>query len=343
MEDRLGVGIVGPGIMGRSHAAVLDSYHRSLVTGWVGRREANLSAATKIVDAPVFDSLPELLADSATKAVLVATPDHAHRAPAVAAAEAGKHVLVEKPLATSVADARAIRDAAEANGVIAMTLFNHRFVPAYWQAKQQIEDRELGGLRLAYARKNDVRSVPMEMIDWAHETTPAWFLSSHDLDLLLWYAEEQVDTVFASAVTGTLTSLGVDTPDAVQAQLRFANGAVATVEACWSYPNSFPTMTDSFLALVLQEGVIHLDRRHEQIEVADRERFSYPRNTLTNRVGGKPSGSTAAAVQHFVDCALDGGSPLIDIGSSVHVTEVLAAIHRSCLSGQPVLVKESYE
>jgi predicted dehydrogenase len=275
--------------------------------------------------------------------VLVATPDHLHRDAAVAAAEAGKHVLIEKPLATTVADARAIRDAAEANGVVAMTLFNHRFVPSYWQAKQQIDERGLGPLRLAYARKNDVRSVPLSMIGWADSTTPAWFLSSHDLDLLLWYAGEQVESVYASAVTGTLSALGVDTPDAVQAQLRFIGGAVATVEACWSYPNTFPTMTDSFMELVLQDGVIHLDRKHEQIEVADLERFSYPRNTLVNHVAGKPAGSTAAAVEHFVDCVLDGRSPAVDIASSVHVTEVLAAIHRSCHSGQPVPLKESCE
>lgn len=341
MSERLSVGIVGPGIMGRTHAVALAAYHRSAVSGWVGRGERSLLAAQAIIDAPVFGALGDLLADPGTDAVLVATPDHLHREPAVAAAEAGKHVLIEKPLATSVADARAIRAAAEANGVVAMTLFNHRFVPSYWQAKQQIDERNLGALTLAYARKNDVRSVPLEMIGWAAETTPAWFLSAHDLDLLIWYAGEAVESVYASAVTGTLQALGVDTPDAVQAQVRFAGGAVATVEACWSYPNTFPTMTDSFMELILHNGVIHLDRKQEQIEVADQERHSYPRNLLVNHIAGKPAGSTVAAVEHFVDCVLDDHDPLIDIASSVHVTEVLAAIHESCQSGQPVQLKES--
>ena len=341
MTNRLGVAVIGTGIMGQAHGAVLEAYHRSAVTAWLARSDRHRDAVAGVSPAPVRRALEDILADPATDAVLVATPDHAHREFAVAAAEAGKHVLIEKPLATSVADARAIADAVAANGVVAMTLFNHRFVPSYWQAKQLITERQPGRLTVGYARKNDVRYVPTQMISWAAETTPAWFLSSHDIDLLLWYAEDTVATVFATAVTGTLRELGVDTPDAVQAQLRLRGGGVLTVEACWSYPDSFPTMTDSFMEVVLSDAVIHLDRKSEQVEIADNKTFAYPRNLLVNRVGGKPSGSTAVAVEHFVDCVLDGTDPIVTLESSVHVTEVLEAIHESCSSGRPVQIGES--
>lgn len=341
MADQLGVAVIGTGIMAQVHAAAADAYHRATVTGWFAHSPRNVAAARAVVDAPAYERLDDLLADQQTDAVVVATPDHLHRDIAVAAAEAGKHLLIEKPLATSAADAYAIRDAAAANGVTAMTLFNHRFVPAYWQAKQAIEQRGLGPLQVGYARKNDVRSVPLEMISWAAATTPAWFLSPHDIDLLLWYAEERVVSVFATVVGGTLRGLGVDTPDAIQAQLRFTGGGVATVEACWSYPDSYPTMTDSFLELVLRDGVIHLDRKSEQLEIADAVGFSYPRNSLVNRVAGRPSGSTAVAVEHFVDCVLDGAEPLIDLASSIHVTEILSAIHESGRTGLPVPIEES--
>lgn len=341
MADQLGMAIIGTGIMAQVHAAAADAYHRSTVTGWYAHSPRNVTAARAVVDAPVYQQLTDLLADDRTDAVVVATPDHLHRDIAVAAAEAGKHLLIEKPLATSTADAYAIRDAVAASGVTAMTLFNHRFVPAYWQAKQTIEQRGLGQLQVGYARKNDVRSVPLEMITWAAETTPAWFLSPHDIDLLLWYAGERVVSVFATAVGGTLRGLGVDTPDAVQAQLRFARGGVATVEACWSYPNSYPTMTDSFVEVVLRDGVIHLDRKSEQLEVTDATSFSYPRNNLVNRVAGRPSGSTAVAVEHFVDCVLEGREPIIDLASSIHVTEILSAIHLSCRTGMPAPIEES--
>ncbi|GAA2584266.1 Gfo/Idh/MocA family oxidoreductase [Dactylosporangium fulvum] len=330
--DRLIVGVVGTGIMARTHAAVLDSYHRSAVGGWVSRDPARV---TGLGDVPVHSDVPSMAADPAIGAVLVATPDHLHTAPALAAIEAGKHVLIEKPLATTVADARRIRDAANAAGVTVMTLFNHRWVPAYWQAHEQTAGRRPV---LAYARKNDTLFVPTQMIGWAGQTTPSFFLTSHDLDLLLWYFDDRVERVYASAVHGVLREHGIDTPDAVQAQIRFAGGAVATLEACWTYPDTFPTMTDSFLELIFADAVVHLDRKREQIEIATPDRFSYPRNQLAGRVGGKPSGSVAAAVTHFVDAVLDKTPPLVTVDSSVHVTEVLAAIDTSWRTGQPVTV-----
>jgi predicted dehydrogenase len=145
--------------------------------------------------------------------------------------------------------------------------------------------------------------------------------------------------VYATAVHGVLRGLGVETPDAVQAQVRFAGGAVATLEACWTYPDTFPTMTDSFVELIFEDAVVHLDRKREQIEIATHESFSYPRNQLAGRVGGKPSGSTAAAVTHFVDAVLYRTGPMVTLSTSVHVTEVLAAIDESWRTGRPVNIQ----
>jgi predicted dehydrogenase len=191
---------------------------------------------------------------------------------------------------------------------------------------------------LAYARKNDTIEVPTEMLSWAAETTPSWFLSSHDIDLVCWYFQSQPTEVYATEVRKVLRARGIDTPDAIQAQVRFADGSVATFEACWTYPNTFPTMTDSFVELILTRGVIHLDRKREQIEIAGEQRFEYPRNLLVNRVGGRPSGSTYAAVTHFVDAVLDGHDPLVSLESSVRVTQILEAIHRSCTEGVAIRI-----
>lgn len=334
--DQLGVGIVGTGIMARQHAAVLAGYHRSLVAGWSSRDPAAVSGLEDFGDAPVHPTVRDLVADQAVQAVVVATPDHAHAEPAITAIEAGRHVLVEKPLATTTAEARRIRDAARSAGVTVTTLFNHRWVPAYWQAHERSAGGALGRPVLAYARKNDTLHVPTEMLGWADRTTPSFFLSGHDLDLVLWCFEDRVAQVYATAVFGVLSGRGIDTPDAVQAQLRLVGGAVVTLEACWTYPDTFPTMTDSFVELVFSDAVIHLDRKHEQIEIATHEAFSYPRNQLSGRVGGKPSGSVAGAVQHFIDVVLDRREPIVSIDSSVHVTEVLVAIDESWRTGRPV-------
>lgn len=335
MPEQLRVGIVGTGTMGAIHGRVIDSYHRSRVSAWTSRKSAE-ALDFDTYDAPVFGSVEEMVASGQVDAVVVATPDHLHAGPSLAAIAGGCSVLVEKPLATTVEDARAIRDAAKAAAVTAMTLYNHRWAPSYWQAHDISRDGQLGSPVVAYARKNDSIVVPTEVIPWAAQTTPSFLLSSHDLDLLLWYFQSSVVEVFATAVHGVLQARGIDTPDAVQAHLRFANGAVGTLEACWIYPDTFPTVIDSFVELIFSDGVIHLDRKHEQIEVATKDRFSYPRNTLSNRIAGKPSGAATAAVQHFIDAVIDGVEPVVTIDSSVHVTEVLVAIDEAWRTGRPV-------
>lgn len=334
-ENRtLGIGIVGTGIMARVHAAAVDGYFRSRTIAFAARSET--SATDALEPDRVVRGVDALLEIPEIEAVVIATPDHLHAAPAIAALEAGKHVLIEKPLATSPQDARRIRDAARSSGVVASTLFNHRWVPAYWQTHMMTKDSALGSPVLAYARKNDTIEVPTEMIRWSDQTSPSYFLSSHDLDLILWFFDDRVVEVFATAVHGVLSGRGIDTPDAVHAQLRLSRGAVVTLEACWILPNTFPTMTDSFIELVFSDGVVRLDRIAEQIVVTTPAAHTHPRNQLAMSVGGKPSGSVSHAIRDFVDAVLDSHQPLISIDSSVHVTDVLTAIDASWRTGSPV-------
>lgn len=334
-----GVGIVGAGIMGHAHVAALAEHPGAKVVATASRREqparelANAAGASR-----VYTEYEDLVRDPEVEVVCVATPDHFHTDVVIAAAQAGKHVLVEKPFTTSLADADRAIAAIRQAGVTAMTLFNHRWVPAYAHAREQMASGQLGSPAVGYARKNDRIFVPTKMLRWASATTPAWFLSSHDIDLMCWFFDDQVEDVYATAVSQVLRSRGVDTPDAIQAQVRFRGGAVATFEACWTYPDSFPTMTDSFVEVIGSAGVMHLDRKAEQIEVATDQGFEYPRTALNMTVHGHRVGAVPNAIGHFIDCVLDGRSPLVTLESSRHVTAILEAIHQSIDTRQPVRV-----
>ncbi|MFF0789013.1 Gfo/Idh/MocA family protein [Streptomyces spiralis] len=340
--DQVRVGIVGAGIMGHAHADVLQGHPGAVVTAVTSRRRGPAEElAAHVGGARVHAGYQELVADDAVDLVIVATPDHLHADVVVAAAEAGRHVLVEKPFTTSAVDADRALAAVRKAGVKAMTVFNHRWVPSYAQAKDRIAAGDIGTPVLGYARKNDRIHVPTRMIPWAADTTVSWFLSSHDIDLVCWLFDDQVEEVYANAVRGRLAGLGVDTPDAIQAQARFRGGGVATFEACWIYPDTFPTMTDSFVEIVGSDGVIHLDRKVEQIEIATATAHEYPRNLLQRTVHGRPAGAVAEAVWHLVDCIADDTEPLVSLESSRHVTAVLEAIHRSIETGAPASVADS--
>lgn len=335
----VGVGIVGTGIMAKTHAGVIAEDPRAHVAGWVSRQEAP-EGIEAFGPAPVHATIDDLLRDESVGVVVVATPDFAHAEPAVAAARAGRHVLIEKPLATSGADAEAILAAVREAGVHAMTVFNQRWAPSYWQAKQELAKPEAGHPVMAYARKNDTIHVPTEMISWADRSSPSWFLSSHDIDLVTWFFQRPAVEVYATAVEGVLTGMGIDTPDAVQAQVRFEGGAVATFESSWSVPLGYPSVVESFVEVLTANRHIHVDRKVEQLEVATPERMTYPR-TGGARIGGRTIGPVASAVRHFLDLvAGDDVEPIIPLEHSVQVTWLLEAIEQSYRSGRPVQVGE---
>lgn len=324
----LRIGIVGAGLMGRGHAEVLAAHPQTEITA-VARRPLDHAP-----EARVFPGYQELLDSGTVDAVSITTPDHLHADVMVAAARAGVHILVEKPFTTTVADADRAVAAIRSAGVVAMCLFNHRWVPAYAQAKEQM--RAVGEPVVGYARKDDTIHVPTEMLDWADRTTCAWFLSSHDIDLMTWLYDDEVVEVFATARYGKLRGRGIDTPDAMQIQARFGRGAVATFESAWIYPNTFPTMVDSYVTVAGESGVIQLDRQKENIQLATEDGYTYPRNMLQRVVHGVPAGAYRDAIHHFVDCAITGTEPLISVESSRHVTAVLEAAHESARTGRPV-------
>ncbi|WP_237105914.1 Gfo/Idh/MocA family protein [Nonomuraea sp. MG754425] len=317
------IGIIGTGIMGRGHAEVLAAHPDAEITA-VCRQP--------LAGAPVFPTYQALIESGLVDAVSITTPDHLHADVMVAAARAGLHILVEKPFTTTVEDADRAVQAIRQAGVTAMCLFNHRWVPAYAQAKDQMP--VVGEPVVGYARKDDTIYVPTEMISWADQTTCAWFLSSHDIDLLTWLYDDHVVEVYATARYGKLKV----TPDAMQIQARFSRGAMATFESAWIYPNTFPTMVDSYVTVVGEDGVIQLDRQKENIQVATGKGYAYPRNMLQRVVHGIPAGAYRDAIHHFVECARTGAEPLITVESSRHVTAVLAAAHESAASGLPVRV-----
>jgi len=325
------IGIVGSGIMGELHAKVYANNPMTEVVAVCDLNETRVQSMAQKLNIPhAYQHYQQMLESEEIDIVSVCTPDFAHAKPAVDAANAGKHVLIEKPLAVTVEDAEAVIQAAKRNQVKVMTQFSHRWVPAYRQAKDLIARTEAGSPILAYARKNDHIFVPTKMIGWANRTTPSWFLSSHDIDLVCWYFDSQPVEVYASAVRKVLISKGIDTPDAIHAQVRFMNGAIATFEACWIYPDTFPTMVDSFIQVITEDQVIHLDRKCEQIEIATPERHEYPRNLLSYPFElGEVHGAVPQSINHFVRCVVEDQEPFVSLQSSLTVTRILDAIQRS--------------
>jgi predicted dehydrogenase len=341
---RLRIGVVGTGIMGEQYVRIYAAHPRATVVAICGRTAARVSTLADAHGIPGrYGKVADLLADSNVDAVVVATPDDAHAEPVRMALEAGKHVLCEKPFTTSLAEADALLALSRMTSVKLQVAFNHRWLSSYYQGFRTIRDGAIGQPIAGYARKNDTIYVPTEMLKWAARTSPIHFLGAHDIDLMRWFFASEPTDVYARGARGVLSARGIDTWDLVQAHLGFANGAFATIESAWIYPNTFPTIVDSFVAVVGSSGHLHFDRKRESIEMSTPSGFTYPKTFLSADVFGRLRGAFVECLSDFVQAVLDDTPPHVGAFDGRQVTAVLDAVDRSLTSGRVETVAKAVD
>ncbi len=334
-------GIIGTGIMGGAVGRVLRNIPGVEIRALCDPVRERLEAGGREFGvAALYADHRDMLEKERLDAVAVATPDHAHRAPVVDALLAGCHVYVEKPLATSQADAEEICRVARKTGKKLQVDYNHRWLAPYHKVREMIEAGRLGDPLIGFARKNNPISVPTKMIGaWSSRTTPAWFLSCHDIDLMTWWFDADPVEAYARGTKKVLAAKGFDTYDGIQSLVTYEGGRHATYEAVWIYPESSPYMPDSYMEIVGSAGTLQIDRQAEAIDAMLPERFECPRTFLNYKVFDEWQGAFPAAVRGFLYAIEHDTEPHVDARAGVRTTAVLEAIHKSLSSGRPEPIK----
>ena len=200
-----------------------------------------------------------MLAQADLDALSVATPDHLHREPVLAALAANVHVLEEKPLATNAEDSRAIVDFLEKSDRIVMVNYSQRFVVDHAWLHDAIARGEIGNPRMVLSIKHDNISVPTGMIrGWSQGTSPIYFMTSHDLDLIHWFLKRDPISVMAQETRGTLDAQGIPVHDGLNALMQFDGNIVANFHSSWIHPNTYPRLADGFMQIIGDRGAAHL-------------------------------------------------------------------------------------
>jgi len=337
-SDRLRVGVIGVGLLGQRHTRF---WAQASGIELVGVADPRLDRAQEVADrwgVTAFASAADLMDRAKPDIASVATPDFAHREPVLTALEGGAHVLVEKPLALTTEDARAMLAVSERTSRFLMVNHSMRWIPYFASLKQSVASGALGEVVAAHSFKADTVHVPTEMLAWANRSTPAYFLTAHDLDLVRWFVNDEVEEVYAQSVSRVLKARGVDTPDVVQASVRFRKGAIATFEASWILPNTFPSLTDSYMHVLGSQASIFVDRGREALEVFNEQNVKYPKFGTVYEHEGRIYGSFRHSLEHFVECVRSGDEPLTSADRVYGVVAALEAIHRSLETRQPVSV-----
>lgn len=333
---KMGFGLIGTGLWGEMHANVYSIHPEVEFKAVCDLREDRAKEiAQKYGAESYYTDYNKLLERDDIQAVSIATPDFAHTDIAVSALKAGKHVLIEKPLATSVEDCEKILAARGKQKL--MVDFHNRWNPPFVSAKDSIIKGELGKPMIMYIRLNDTIFVPTHMLKWASKSEVIWFVGSHVIDLTRWMFDDEVCKVYAVSRSEVLKAKGVDTPDFYQAILEFKNGGVATIENCWILPDSLPTIIDFKCEIIGSEGAVYMDiSSHNAMKKYTAEKASNPDLFVTPVIHNKQMGFAVESIRHFVDCVINDKEPIATGEDGLATTKIISAIRESSKKGEPV-------
>ncbi len=284
---------------------------------------------------PLFPSYADLLAEK-PDGVIVCSENTRHRPLVEMAAQAGVHVLCEKPLATTRADAQAMQDACHQAGVILMTAFPMRFSAPLQQVKARLDAGDLG--RVYCLSTTNQGQMPM-----AHR---AWFVDPklagggammdhivHLADVLNWFFGTAVTTVYAQS-NRILHADSVDVETGGLVALTFADGLFATIDASWSKPLNYPTWGGLTMELISEKGLTVVDAFSQNLNV-------YRQEPAAHQWAYWGSDANQAMIAEFVAAIREQRPPAVTGEDGRFALEIVLAAYESASTGQPVALRQS--
>jgi predicted dehydrogenase len=219
--DTLRVGVVGVGVMGSNHARVLSELSGVKLVGIADPDRRRRDAVAGRLGCAAFDDVADLLREG-VDAITIAAPTHLHRDIAIECASRGIHILVEKPIAPTVEESRAIVAAARRAGVTLMVGHVERFNPAVQSIKRATQDQDI--LSIAITR---VGPFPPRMSNVGVVID----LAVHDIDLIRWFTDSEIVEIQPQT-----SSAVAEREDIALLQFRTASGVLAHINTNWLTP-----------------------------------------------------------------------------------------------------------
>ncbi|MCM3112258.1 Gfo/Idh/MocA family protein [Lederbergia lenta] len=339
--SKLKVGIIGCGSISKfRHFPEYVANENVEIVAVCDIIEKRAEAAAEKLGAEAYTDYEKMLSEADIDAVSVCTPNYLHAPMSIAALNAGKHVLCEKPMATSEEEAQAMIDAAKKNGKKLMIGHNQRFVPSHSKAKQLLANGKLGkifGFRTAFGHPGPE--------GWSIDGKDSWFfrkeeafigamgdLGVHKTDLMRYILGEEFVEVGAFVESGAKENSNVD--DNAICLLKSESGIIGTLAASWAYVKE-----DNSTIIYGEKAVMRLedDPEHSliiQYNNGEVEKFDLGK-IQSNEEGGQ---SSSHVIDYFVESILNDTEPAVSGEEGMKSLNVVLAALESSKTKQIVSV-----
>jgi UDP-N-acetylglucosamine 3-dehydrogenase len=324
-------GVIGLGWFGEKHCEALSGIPNVELYALCTRTKSRLKALAKEFGVKkTFTDYHEMLKDPELQAVSVVTMWDQHAAPTLAALRAGKHVFLEKPMASTMADCRKIVAATKAAKGFFMVGHICRFNPRYAAAKREIEEGKIGRIISCYARRNIPAFVGATVLP---KIGPIIGDGVHDTDLILWYTGAKVVSAYAQDINVR----GYKHADIGWTMYKLDSGATAVLENCWMLPDTTAFQIDERMEILGTEGSIHIHEVHPNFSICSKEGWKSVDTTYWPELHGLRAGALREELSYFATCVENNVKPsVISPEESMAAVEACLAAEKSAATGKIV-------
>jgi UDP-N-acetylglucosamine 3-dehydrogenase len=314
---KLGVAVIGTGFWGRNHAR---NFKELAETELLGVCDVNAERAKTVANqfgVKPYTSIGRMLKDESIEAVTICTWSTSLAKVALQALKAGKNVLVEKPMATNVKQARKLLETAEKEGLHLTVGFLMRFIPGLQHIRKSVENKTLGEPVCATAKR--VSQWPERMGDVGVVKD----LAIHDLDVMRYVFNEDPIAVYARI--GSMKHKKFE--DYAQIMLSFEGAGSAFIESNWLTPYK-----TRILIVTGSEAIMKLDYISQELTIESAKETVQPRYPLQEPL--------KLELQHFARCITKKENPLVTAMDGLKALQIAEAALRSSATGKVVRLKE---
>jgi UDP-N-acetyl-2-amino-2-deoxyglucuronate dehydrogenase len=342
----IGFGIIGCGMISRFHAKAVADIKGAKVTACFDSYTESADKFGAEIGCKVYHKLDDMLADKSVDVVTICTPSGVHAEPAIAAAKAGKHIIVEKPLDITLKRCDAMIAAAQKAGVILSTIFPSRFHESSQLLKKAIDAGRFGRLTMGdsyvkWFRTQEYYDSGAWRGTWALDGGGALMNQAvHSVDLLLWFMGPAVEV---SAYTNTLAHKRIEVEDVAVATVKFANGALGVIEASTAtWPGELKRIEisgDAGSAILREEDLaVWKFAKETKTDEAIRQKMASRTQTGGGAADPKAIGHHGHMLQFqdVLNAIKKGIKPLVDGPEGRKAIELILAIYKSAETGKPV-------
>jgi predicted dehydrogenase len=322
--DTLNAAVIGTGLIGTVHARVYRQHPLARLRAVCDVDLGVAQALASELGVNAYDDYESMLAHEQLDVVSIATPEQHRLSPTVAAASHGLALMLEKPLGTDLEQVDRLLAALDGyERPVAVNFILHAD-PRYATMRERVRSGDVGAVASYYLRRRGTKAGIEKYAPWTDLLTST---AIHDLEMLLSVHPAPPSRVFAESVVRHCEPFGCE--DAIVAVIKFADGAVASLETSWTLPTSQPEPLDPAFHVVGDQGGIFIEGSSHGLRVLGNDTYTHLDMTHWPLLPYGVGGAFERSLGLFLEGMAIGAAPLVGLAQARKAHELVAALKLS--------------